>query len=131
MKSLLLPVGAWLRAVGLALLPLGSAWRGRVQVEVRDAAADEPLDQAVVYLESAEARRQVRPMHGVAMAQQQKQFVPAVLVTTVGTEVQFPNMDEDRIIPRSLHLDMIIRLHLDVRLLEFQEPENRQLLISH
>ena len=93
MKSLLLPVGSWLRAVGLALLPLASAWAGSVQVEVRDAAADKPLDQAVVYLESAEARRQVRPMHGVVMAQQQKQFVPAVLVTTVGTEVQFPNMD--------------------------------------
>ena len=51
MKSLLLPVGSWLRAVGLALLPLASAWAGSVQVEVRDAAADKPLDQAVVYLE--------------------------------------------------------------------------------
>lgn len=42
MKSLLLPVGSWLRAVGLALLPLASAWAGSVQVEVRDAAADKP-----------------------------------------------------------------------------------------
>ncbi|MCB1973664.1 MAG: methylamine utilization protein, partial [Burkholderiaceae bacterium] len=63
---------------------------------VRDAVNGQPLDQAVVYLESADARRQVRPMQGVTMAQQKKQFVPAVLVATVGTEVQFPNLDAVR-----------------------------------
>lgn len=96
MKSLFLPVGPWLRVAGPVLLPMASAWAGSVQVEVRDAVHGKPLEQAVVYLESAEARRQVRPSQGVTMAQQKKQFVPAVLVTTVGTEVQFPNLDPVR-----------------------------------
>ena len=95
MRSLLLPVGRWLRVAGLALLPV-SCGAGSVQVDVRDAVNGQPLDQAVVYLESADARRQVRPMQGVTMAQQKKQFVPAVLVATVGTEVQFPNLDAVR-----------------------------------
>ena len=96
MRSLLLPVGPWFRVAGSVLLPMASAWAGSVQVEVRDAVSGKPLDQAVVYLESAEARRQVRPLQGVTMAQQKKQFVPAVLVATVGTEVQFPNLDAVR-----------------------------------
>ena len=96
MRSLLLPVGPWFRVAGSVLLPMASAWAGSVQVEVRDAVNGQPLDQAVVYLESADARRQVRPMQGVTMAQQKKQFVPAVLVATVGTEVQFPNLDAVR-----------------------------------
>ena len=96
MKSLFLPVGPWFRVAGSVLLPMASAWAGSVQVEVRDAVSGKPLDQAVVYLESAEARRQVRPLQGVTMVQQKKQFVPAVLVATVGTEVQFPNLDAVR-----------------------------------
>ena len=96
MRSLLLRVGPWFRVAGSVLLPMASAWAGSVQVEVRDAVSGKPLDQAVVYLESAEARRQVRPLQGVTMAQQKKQFVPAVLVATVGTEVQFPNLDAVR-----------------------------------
>ena len=96
MRSLLRLLGPWLRVAGLGCLPMASAWAGSVQVEVRDAVSGKPLDQAVVYLESAEARRQVRPLQGVTMAQQKKQFVPAVLVATVGTEVQFPNLDAVR-----------------------------------
>ena len=96
MRSLLRLLGPWLRVAGSVLLPMASAWAGSVQVEVRDAVSGKPLDQAVVYLESAEARRQVRPLQGVTMAQQKKQFVPAVLVATVGTEVQFPNLDAVR-----------------------------------
>ena len=96
MRSLLRLLGPWLRVAGLGCLPMASAWAGSVQVEVRDAVNGQPLDQAVVYLESADARRQVRPMQGVTMAQQKKQFVPAVLVATVGTEVQFPNLDAVR-----------------------------------
>ena len=96
MRSLLRLLGPWFRVAGSVLLPMASAWAGSVQVEVRDAVSGKPLDQAVVYLESAEARRQVRPLQGVTMAQQKKQFVPAVLVATVGTEVQFPNLDAVR-----------------------------------
>ena len=96
MRSLLRLLGPWLRVAGLGFLPMASAWAGSVQVEVRDAVSGKPLDQAVVYLESAEARRQVRPLQGVTMVQQKKQFVPAVLVATVGTEVQFPNLDAVR-----------------------------------
>lgn len=66
-----------------------------VEVRVSDAAG-RPLAGAVVFLESREAREQVRPMSGVEIAQADKQFVPAVSVVTVGTAVSFPNRDTVR-----------------------------------
>ena len=51
-----------------------------MQVDVSDAAG-KPLADAVVFLDSAEARKQVKPLAGVEMAQEKRQFVPGVLVT--------------------------------------------------
>ena len=68
---------------------------GTVQVEVSDAAG-KPVADAVVFLDSAEARKQVKPLAGVEMAQEKRQFVPGVLVVPVGTEVRFPNHDTVR-----------------------------------
>lgn len=73
-------------------LPAGA---GTVSVEVRDG-ADRPLAEAVVFLESAQARRQARPVENAEMGQAGKQFVPPVLVVTTGTEVNFPNRDTVR-----------------------------------
>ena len=72
-----------------------AAWSATVQVEVRDGAG-QPVSGAVVFLESAQAQRAVRPLQGVEMAQEKKQFVPAVLAVTTGTEVHFPNHDAVR-----------------------------------
>ena len=66
-----------------------------MQVDVSDAAG-KPLADAVVFLDSAEARKQVKPLVGVEMAQEKRQFVPGVLVVPVGTEVRFPNHDTVR-----------------------------------
>lgn len=73
----------------------GTAHAATVQIEVLDAAG-KPVVDAVVFLESAQARRQVRPLAALEMAQQKKQFVPEVLVVPVGSEVRFPNHDTVR-----------------------------------
>ena len=62
--------GAWLAA---------SAQAADVQVQVQDASGRSVAD-AVVFLESDQARRQVRPVAGLEMAQNHKQFVPQVLI---------------------------------------------------
>lgn len=84
---------------GAALVWLSSlaaaALAATVQVEVLDAAG-QPLADALVFLESAEARKAARPLSGAEMAQEKKQFVPGVLVVPVGTEVRFPNNDSVR-----------------------------------
>lgn len=66
-----------------------------VSIEVRDEDG-RPLAGAVVFLESAQARRQVRPLAKAEMGQAGKQFVPQVLVVPVGTAVDFPNRDTVR-----------------------------------
>lgn len=66
-----------------------------VQVTVQDAAG-QPLARAAVFLESAEARRLVRPLADAEMGQQNLKFVPEVLVVPVGTAVRFPNHDTVR-----------------------------------
>ncbi len=78
----------------LSVLAL-SARAGTLMVDARDG-ADRPLPDVVVFLESAQARRQVRPLEGAEMGQAGKQFVPQVLVVTTGTEVNFPNRDTVR-----------------------------------
>jgi plastocyanin len=84
------------RALAL-LLALGgpAAWAAPVEVRVTDGAG-KPLAGAVVFLESREARDQVRPLAGAEVAQADKQFVPAVSVVTVGSAVTFPNRDTVR-----------------------------------
>lgn len=76
----------------LLVLAMGPAVAASVKLLVVDAAG-KPLNDAVVFLESREARNAVRPAEGVEMAQLAKQFNPRVLVVPVGTAVGFPNRD--------------------------------------
>ena len=59
-------------------------------------AAGQPLPDAVVFLESREARAAVKPAAGVEVAQVDKRFAPTITVVTVGTAVNFPNRDTVR-----------------------------------
>lgn len=91
-------IPAWgmvLGGLGLATGLAGGVRAASVQVEVQDAAG-QPLGDAVVFLESPDARRLVRPLPGQVMAQEKKQFVPGVLVVPQGSEVHFPNQDTVR-----------------------------------
>ena len=87
-------MGAVLLGCAGALLA-ASAQAADVQVQVQDASGRSVAD-AVVFLESDQARRQVRPVAGLEMAQNHKQFVPQVLIVPVGSEVSFPNRDTVR-----------------------------------
>jgi len=79
--------------LGLGLIATTHA--GSVQVAVQSPTG-QPLAQAVVFLESAQARRQVKPLPKPEMAQENKHFIPEVLVVPVGSEVSFPNRDTVR-----------------------------------
>lgn len=72
-----------------------TAQAGPVEVRVTDAAG-KPLQGAVVFLESREARAAAKPLPGVEITQQHKSFMPAVTVVTTGTSVNFPNRDTVR-----------------------------------
>lgn len=71
------------------------AHAGTLLVDVSDATG-KPLADAVVFLDSADARKHVKPLTGIEMAQEKRQFVPGLLVLPVGTEVLFPNRDSVR-----------------------------------
>jgi plastocyanin len=66
-----------------------------LDVRVTDAAG-RALAGAVVFLESPEARTQVKPLAAIEIAQAERRFVPAVSVVTVGSAVTFPNRDTVR-----------------------------------
>ena len=72
-----------------------AAWAGPVEVRVTDAAG-KPLANAVVFLESREAKAAVKPGPVAEVAQADRQFVPQVTVVPVGTAVTFPNRDTVR-----------------------------------
>ena len=55
-----------------------------------------PLPEAVVFLESREAKAAAKPVAGVEVAQVERKFVPQVTVLTVGSELRFPNRDTVR-----------------------------------
>jgi plastocyanin len=55
-----------------------------------------PLAGAVVFVESAAAKAAARPLQGVEVAQEKRQFLPATSVVTVGSAVAFPNRDSVR-----------------------------------
>lgn len=84
-----------LAAAALLLASAAGARASTVVVDVLDTAG-KPVADAVVFLDSADARRQVRPQPGAEMAQEARQFAPRVLVIPVGTEVRFPNRDTVR-----------------------------------
>jgi plastocyanin len=54
------------------------------------------LAEAVVYLESAQARSKVRPVQGVEVEQAARRFTQRVTVVPVGSQVEFPNRDKVR-----------------------------------
>lgn len=89
--------GRWWRAVvGAAATTLcAGAWAGAVEVRVTDAAG-RPLANAVVFLESREAKAASKPAAGAEIAQVDRQFAPQVTVVPVGTPVSFPNRDTVR-----------------------------------
>ena len=72
-----------------------AAWAGPVEVRVTDAAG-KPLANAVVFLESRDAKAAVKPAPPAEIAQADRQFVPQVTVVPVGTAVAFPNRDTVR-----------------------------------
>lgn len=76
------------------LLPAASRSAG-LDVLVLDAQG-RPLPGAVVFVESAAARAAVRPAGLVEVVQMNRQFVPAVSVVPVGSQVSFPNRDTVR-----------------------------------
>lgn len=69
--------------------------QSRLMVHVQDAQG-RPLPGALVFLESEQAAREVRPMPDQELAQVNKAFVPQVLPITRGTAVHFPNRDTVR-----------------------------------
>ena len=73
----------------LAALPAAAA-----VVEVRAAGSDgKPLAEAVIFLDSREAKAAARPVTGAEVEQAQRRFTHRVTVVTVGSEVHFPNRD--------------------------------------
>jgi plastocyanin len=81
---------------GASLMPsLVSAAPPPLDVRVTDAAG-KPISGAVVFLDSPQAREQVRPLSGIEVAQAERRFVQTVSVVTVGTAVTFPNLDTVR-----------------------------------
>lgn len=92
MTQRLFALGAGALALCALALPARST---TLQVTVRDDKG-RPVPDAVVFLESPEASRAVRPMSGPEMGQKDKHFVPDVLAVTRGTSVQFPNRDTVR-----------------------------------
>ena len=66
-----------------------------LQVQTQDDAG-KPLADAIVFLESPQAKAAVKPVQGTEIAQVSRQFTPQVTVVPVGTSVQFPNKDTVR-----------------------------------
>jgi plastocyanin len=95
MRSLVCrPLARHLLALLLVVAPLSQA----AVVDVRAVGSDGlPLAEAVVFLESRDAKLAARPMPGgVELEQTQRRFARRVTVVTVGTEMRFPNRDTVR-----------------------------------
>lgn len=87
-------MGGWAAGWLLMLVASGVA-AATVEVQLNDETG-KPLANAVVFLESREARQASKPLQNVMIAQAAKQFDPMVTVVTAGTSVQFPNRDKVR-----------------------------------
>lgn len=82
-------------AACLAFAGAGGVSAATVLVDVNDEAG-RSVGGSVVFLESSAARSLAKPLAKAEMAQEQKQFLPEVLVVPVGTQVHFPNRDSVR-----------------------------------
>ena len=78
----------------LALLP-GGLLAATVQLQVLSATG-QPQADAVLLLEPQGGRAAVKPLATAEVAQEGKQFMPAVTVLPLGTRVHFPNRDTVR-----------------------------------
>ena len=87
----------WPARVAALMLSLCSAplWAGDIAVTVNDEAG-KPLTDAVVYLDSSAAKALLKAQGGAEIAQQDRKFIPAVTVVTVGSSITFPNRDTVR-----------------------------------
>lgn len=86
----------WKQAACAALgLLQGGVWAAQVDAQVFDTEG-KPVAGAVVFLDSADAARRVKPLASAEIVQQDKRFLPEVLVVPRGTSVQFPNRDTVR-----------------------------------
>ncbi len=74
---------------------MASAQAAAVQIQVQDERG-KALPDAVVFLESREAKQLAKPLQGSEIAQVGRQFIPSVLIVTTGTAVTFPNRDTVR-----------------------------------
>ena len=77
----------------LCLMPV-LAWSD-VSVKVTDTSG-QPLNNAVVFLKSPDIVASSQPLTGAEIAQKDRQFIPGVQVVTVGTAIDFPNLDDVR-----------------------------------
>ncbi len=83
----------WIAVVACSVLE--SVLAATLQVQVHDEQG-KPLADAVVFLESRDAKQLFKPLANAEIAQVGRKFVPAVLVVSVGTPVSFPNRDTVR-----------------------------------
>jgi plastocyanin len=79
----------------LACMASEAALAASVSVQVMNEGA-KPLANAVVFLESKDARTSAKPLKGIEVQQIDKRFDTNVTVVTAGTEVHFPNRDKVR-----------------------------------
>ena len=94
MKIVRLPLLGTAVAVLIAF-PVFSARAAVVDVQAQGSDG-KALPEAVVFLESREAKAAARPMGGVEIGQDKRRFTHRVSVVTVGSEVAFPNRDTVR-----------------------------------
>jgi plastocyanin len=81
--------------VAFLFMPFVQSMAATASFRVNDSAG-KPLQDAVVFLESAAAKASSKPTTGAEVAQASKQFVPTVTVIPVGSSVLFPNRDTVR-----------------------------------
>jgi len=79
----------------LLALPALAAWAASVDIQALGNDG-RPLADAVIFLESRDAKAAAKPLAQIEVAQAERRFVQRVTVVTVGTEVHFPNRDKVR-----------------------------------
>jgi plastocyanin len=87
--------GPILAALAFVLWSPYLAGAGTLQVQVQDSTG-KPLPNAVVFLESPEAKAAAKPTSNSEIEQVARQFQPAVSVVATGSSVTFPNHDTVR-----------------------------------
>ena len=86
---------AYLTPILVGGLITSSVLAGNLSVTVLDESG-KPVRDAVVFLESPQAKRLGKPLPLAQMAQRDRAFIPSLLVIPTGTSVSFPNIDTVR-----------------------------------